>query len=571
MVYRMSHDDRVDAFNPEDGDIVDDDELLSGSRPDASGRPDAYPTRAPRASERVSRPPSRDPLEGEILAGRYQVERLVARTAHEVLLHARHLELGQRVSLRYLTPEAARSPEAVARFQRGARQARELRSENAERVLDFGRLEARNPYRASELPNGPSVAEIVRVRGALPVTEAVGIVMAACEPVAEAHAMGMVHRSLNPFNIYIERRPDGSPLVRVLDFGVADPLEPDWGDDTSVRGPSATSESLPYAAPEQIRSPGRVDARVDVWALGVILYELLAGARLFQADSPLSLLAMISADSPTPLHVLRSDVPPDLETIVLACLEKDPEGRPRSVVDLVLALVAFASPEAQPAAARVARIVTRTTRPPPFPSLAPHSFVPPSRNPGALVHTPAPSRAASQMFTVNAPETRGWGMLFAGAGIGVCAALLTTILMRPATPVVTNADAPKAAARLEPTSSPAVALAPVAPAPSLPLAAPTTLPAPASPPGPAAPVIGAQSPSTAVLTAPPAAPAAVAAAPTAAAPTPPVRPPAARPRVHMPSSAQVAPKPDANAKKASDDERSEPKPTAAADLFSGMD
>ena len=552
MVYRMPQNDRVGpgagaALNPDDGEVVHDDELLSGSRPEASVRPEPYPSRPPRASQRVSRALMHE-LEGETLGGRYQVDRVLARTAQEVVLHARHLELGQRVLLRYLTPEASASPEAVARFQRGARKARELRSEHAERVIDFGRLEGGNPYRASELPSGPSLAEIVRVRGALPVTEAVDIVMAACEPVAEAHASGILHRSLSPSNIFLERRSDGSPLVRVLDFGVADPLEPDWttGEDAPSQGPSATSDSLPYASPEQIRNPGAVDARADVWALGAILYELLAGSRLFWAESPLSLLAMISADAPTPLDTLRPDVPPDLETLVLGCLEKDPDNRPRNVVELVLALAAFASPEAQPAAARVARIVTRTTRPPTLPSMRPS--LRPSQRSSALVHSRPPSRLASQMLTVSAPEGRGLGMLFAGAGIGVAAALLTAILLRqPAAPVAVAAEPPKAELAPRAAEVPAVVQA-----------------------APVAPAVPAASSVAAAPVTPPAAPVAPPARVVAHSPAPKAAPVAPTPKPASP--ARASEKPDSAAKTAANSERpADPKPTAAADLFSGMD
>src|SRR5262249_54354658 len=161
----------------------------------------------------------------------------------------------------------------------------------AERVVDFGRLESGAPYRATEMPLGPSLSEVLRVRGSLPVQEAVDLVVTACEPVAEAHASGIIHRGLSPTCIFIERRADSSQLVRVLDFGVADPLEPDWmsQEDTLITSATMTA-SIPYASPEQIRNASLVDARSDVWALGAILYELLAGTPVFHADNPISLL-----------------------------------------------------------------------------------------------------------------------------------------------------------------------------------------------------------------------------------------------------------------------------------------
>jgi serine/threonine-protein kinase len=464
MVQRMPDDRRTSmglggSSDPtdDDGEQVRDDELIGPSETEHPQPETSVRFAPPRISQRLPRLVQGPgvPNEGDVLVQRYRVERVVARTAHEIVLEASHLELGQRVLLRHLTTIASSSPEAVARFQRGARKAREMRSEHAERVLDFGRLETGAPYRAVELPHGPSLAEILRVRGALPVAEAVDIVLTACEPVAEAHAAGVVHRSLSTSNIFVERRSDGTPLVRVLDFGVSDPLEPDWvsGDELSVPGQGTTVEALRFASPEQIRNPTAVDGRTDVWALGAILYELIAGGPLFQADSSLTLLSMIVADAPTPLGLLRADVPPDLEQLVLSCLEKDPDARPRSVVDIVLGLSPYASTEAQPAAARVARIVMRTTRPPPLSGEGPRSSTGAPRS-RALVRSSPPPRPVES--TAERPDTRGFGMLFAGAAIGLVAALLAPRLAPSSAPAATEAK-PAAAATVPPQSAPAQA------------------------------------------------------------------------------------------------------------------
>jgi serine/threonine-protein kinase len=528
----------------DEGEQVNDDDLIAeDSRPDASPR-----FSSPRISQQLPRLSlsSDGVIEGQILVNRYRVERVVSRTPYEVVIEASHLDLGQRVLLRYLSRVASSSPEAVARFQRGARKAREMRSEHAERVVDFGRLETGNPYRAVELPRGPSLAEILRVRGGLNVSEAVDIVVSACDPIAEAHASGIVHRCLNTSNIFVERRSDGTPLVRVLDFGVSDPLEPDWvnGDDLAP-GAGLGPEFLRYASPEQIRSPGAVDARTDLWALGVILYELIAGAPLFQAEGSLALLAMIAADTPTPLGLVRADVPPELEQLVLSCLEKDPNARPRSVVEVVLALSPYASPDVQPTAARVARIVTRTTRPPPMPMHDRASIaMPPPQSRRALVRSNPPPRPAETATR----DPRGFAMLLAGAGIGLAAAILVPRLAPP--PGV--ASAPAAA----PTTPPA----PAAPQPALPvaMAAPATAPAIQPALRPAAPQPASQAAPHPALQAVP--PLAAAAAPAPRAPARPVK--------------ERAPSRTA----ASDTQREEPakpkgetKTASADDLFGGLD
>jgi len=556
------------ASDEEEGEQVQDDELIAA---DPDSHPDAAPRFSlPRISQRLPRLsiPGDGLADGQILVNRYRVERILSRTPHEVVLEASHLELGQRVLLRYLSPLASASPEAVARFQRGARKAREMRSEHAERVVDFGRLESGSPYRAVELPRGPSLAEILRVRGALPISEAVDIVLTACDPVAEAHASGIVHRCLNTSSIFVERRSDGTPLVRVLDFGVSDPLEPDWvhGGEMSAPGAGVNPDALRYASPEQIRSPGQVDARTDVWALGAILYELIAGVPLFQAEGALTLLSMIAADTPTPLGLLRTDIPPELEQLVLSCLEKDPNARPRSVVEVVLALAPHASADAQPAAARVARIVMRTTRPPPLPMHGPSlTGSPPPPSNRALVRSSPPPRPVEA--SPPSSEMRTFGMLFAGAAIGLAAAILAPRLAPVAPPAapVAAATAPPAVLTVlaaPPVSPPAAtAVAALAPAPPTPVAAqaPALLaPVAAQAPAPPTPV--------AVQAPAPPRPVAVAQAP---------RPRAATERSAAPSrlAAETADSPRRPARDASEPSKAkaETKTASVDDLFGGMD
>jgi serine/threonine protein kinase len=451
----------IPADSPDgEGTELNDDELMPQNEAETAPRLRAS---LPRITQRPPRLSLVDgpASEGEILLGPYRVERVVARTAHEIVVEASHLHLRQRVILRHLTAAASASPEAVARFQRGARKAREMRSEHAERVVDCGHLESGAPYRAVELPRGPSLAEILRVRGQLPVAEAVDIVLAACEPIAEAHASGIVHRCLSTHNVFTERRPDGTPLVRVLDFGVTDPLEPDWinGDEMPVPGASLSIEGLRYVSPEQIRNPTAVDARADIWALGVILHELLAGGPLFNADGSLTLLSMIVADAPPALRLTHGDVPPELDQLVLSCLEKEPAARPRSVVELALALAPFGSSDAEPAAARVARLVTRSMRPPPLPSPGPlPSLSPASRTSraGALAHSLTPSTVTESPAR---SDSRGMVFLFAGAAIGLSTAIAAMFVVRRSdtTPAAAAVSLPAPAAATQPTSAPTLA------------------------------------------------------------------------------------------------------------------
>ena len=214
-----------------------------------------------------------------MLAGKYRVERLVSSNGMTGVLHARHEEAEQRVVLKYLLPEVCTFPDIVARFLRGARAALQIRSEHAARILDVGRLESGAPYFAMEYLRGWALSEVIRVRGPLPVPDAVDYVVQACEAVAEAHVLGFAHRNLNMSTVLLTRRPDHSALIKVLDFGASDSLVVDpYGDDSPMVDSKAFLESLPYTSPEQIRNTNDIDARADVWAIGTILHELLAGS-----------------------------------------------------------------------------------------------------------------------------------------------------------------------------------------------------------------------------------------------------------------------------------------------------
>jgi serine/threonine-protein kinase len=465
--YQQSFAANADDVSDDDA-FVQDDELLVGEQPMDSG------AAVPRFSA-VSRTRRASGLErrnvvaraGDVLAGKYLVEQVAGRSGPELVLVARHLELEQRVRVRYLLPDPCPSPDAIARFQRGARKARDMRSEHAERIIDFGRLESGSPFRVSELPGGPSLEEILRVRGALEIRDAVDILLSACEPVAEAHASGVVHRSLCTGNIFVERRADGSQFVKVLDFGVSDPLKPDpsRGEFTNVASVMSTDGPFAYASPEQIRNPSAVDARTDIWALGAILYELLTGVRVYEAETQLTLFAMIAADQPAPINWLRPDVPEALEATVMSCLEKDPDARPRSVVELAGALASFGSGNAPNVAGRVARVAMRNTRPPPFPTASPSATRPPLTT-RAIVRSAPPAAPPERSKSSPLP---GWAMLVGGLLMGTSAALAFALALRVPTPAAPAAPSPVAVA------------APVPVAVAAPAATPQAVPTPTAP------------------------------------------------------------------------------------------
>ena len=293
---------------------------------------------------------------GQLIAGKYRVEKTIGRGGMGVVVVALHEQLDQRVALKFLTDDAYQQPEAVARFVREARAAVQIQSEHGARVMDVGTLDDGAPYMVMEYLRGSDLKQLSHQRGPLPVTEAVDYVLQACKAVAEAHALGIAHRDLKPANLFLTRRPDGSPLVKVLDFGISKSLLPaDRSSQMQMTASAAIMGSPQYMSPEQIRSSKNVDARTDIWALGTILHELLTGSPAYDADTVPGLLAMIVADPPAPLGALRPDLPPGLEAIVLRCMQKNREQRFSSIADLAWSLERFASNETRPLARRIAR------------------------------------------------------------------------------------------------------------------------------------------------------------------------------------------------------------------------
>jgi serine/threonine-protein kinase len=307
---------------------------------------------------------------GQLVAGKYRIEQTLGRGGMGVVVAALHEQLGQRVALKFLTDNAYQQAEAVARFVREARAAVQIQSEHVARVMDVGTLESGAPYMVMEYLRGLDLKEVSTRRGPLPVSEAVDFVLQACDAVAEAHSLGIVHRDLKPSNLFLSERPDGSPLVKVLDFGISKALHPgERNSQLQMTASAAIMGSPQYMSPEQIRSSKSVDARADVWALGTILHELLTGTPAYVADTVPGLLAMIVADPPPPQSPTRRDAPPELEAVILRCLEKDRERRFPSVSALARALERFASIETKPLVRRIARVLGDD--PPPATEVAP--------------------------------------------------------------------------------------------------------------------------------------------------------------------------------------------------------
>lgn len=289
---------------------------------------------------------------GDVLAGKYRVERILGMGGMGVVVAATHLHLEQRVAIKFLLPEIAKHPETVARFSREARAAVRIQSEHVGKVLDVGALDTGSPYMVMEFLEGCDLSDLVKNRGPRPWNEAVEYVLQACEAMAEAHKIGIIHRDLKPANLFLTRRPDGSPCVKVLDFGISKVA--DSPDGQALTQTAAMMGSPKYMSPEQLKSSRDVDVRTDIWALGVILYELLSGEGAFRADTVPQLYVAIIQDPPQPLK--RTDVPPGLIAVIMRCLEKEPARRFQNVAELSMALNEFASQTARTSIERISRI-----------------------------------------------------------------------------------------------------------------------------------------------------------------------------------------------------------------------
>ena len=287
-------------------------------------------------------PESPLPRPGDIVAGKYRIESTIGQGGMGVVLGAIDQSLGRPVAIKFLHPLRAANEAAAARFGREARAAASLQSEHVVRVHEVGTLPNGAPFIVMERLAGSDLAHVVQQRGGLPVDFACDLLLQTCEALAQAHARGIVHRDLKPQNLFLTTRPDGSPCVKVLDFGISKAADAD------EHAPQLTSTDMVmgtplYMSPEQVRSLKNVDARADIWALGAILFELLTASLPFDGPSASALHAAIAMDPPASIRQRRPDLPQHVEAAILRCLEKDPARRFQTVQELAAAIAPFAT------------------------------------------------------------------------------------------------------------------------------------------------------------------------------------------------------------------------------------
>jgi serine/threonine-protein kinase len=292
---------------------------------------------------------------GEIFVDKYRVDAILGHGGMGVVAACTHLALNERVAIKMLRKDVLDDADAVERFMREAQAAVKLKSEYVARVTDVGRSRSNVPYMVMEYLEGHDLGELLDERGRLGMPWAIELTLQACEALAEAHSLGIVHRDVKPTNLFVTWRPDGSALVKVLDFGISKALT---GTAMQLTQTQSLLGTPAYMSPEQMRSARMVDARTDIWSLGTVLYEMIEGRRPFEAESFSEMCVKVAVDPPATMTV----APVDLQQVVLRCLEKAPEQRYASMADLARDLVPFAHDphQAQVLVERMARMLRRS-------------------------------------------------------------------------------------------------------------------------------------------------------------------------------------------------------------------
>jgi serine/threonine-protein kinase len=391
---------------------------------------------------------------GSLIAGKFRIDRVLGQGGMGVVVAATHVQLGQRVAIKFLLPELCASEAIVGRFVREARALAQLRGEHVCRVSDVGTLDDGAPYIVMELLDGRDLASMLTEHGPVPVASLVDYVVQACMGLAEAHALQIVHRDLKPANLFLTRRPDGTPLIKLLDFGIA---KTHGASDFNLTRTVDVMGSPGYMSPEQLRSTRTVDARSDVWALGVILYELASGRPPFTAETMTELTLRVAMDPPP---ALVGAIPRGFEQAVYRCLEKDPERRFRDVAQLAIALAPFGGPGARETALGVARVLSVDPR---------AGMATPAASTSAAAATTTLGASASSRARIGSARPR-WGIAIGALAALACVAVGAVVLRghTPATPTAAPSDVRAVTTATPPTPpAPSTTASATAPSPTM--------------------------------------------------------------------------------------------------------
>jgi eukaryotic-like serine/threonine-protein kinase len=338
---------------------------------------------------------------GTVVLDKYRVVRTLGIGGMGMVVHAVHTTLGNDVAIKFLLPQFSTSGDAARRFVREAQAASKIQCEHIARVSDVGSGPL-GPYMVMEFLEGQDLSKQIKQFGPLPVQVALDYAVQAATALSEAHRHGIIHRDVKPANLFVVERTDGSPLVKVLDFGISKVAESSSLDVTKT---TAILGSGLYMSPEQMKSSKSVDARADVYALGVTLYEMLTGTQPHVADNFPDLVMKVNMDPPDPLQRHRADVPEELARVIEKAYARKADDRYGSMLEFAQALAPWSMPETRSAIDAIARAELRAGRrgsspsmSPPF-DLAQRASTPPAASypPGALSHADAAERPSLEV------------------------------------------------------------------------------------------------------------------------------------------------------------------------------
>jgi serine/threonine protein kinase/ketosteroid isomerase-like protein len=282
-----------------------------------------------------------DPLIGAVFTDKYEIEAKLGAGGMCDVYRARHIHIGKEVAVKMLRPELAADPKVVERFEREARAASLVRHPNAINIMDYGIAAGNTPFLVMELVDGATVRELLKRYGAMTVERVTGIVNQACAALEAAHSVGVIHRDIKPENIIITEY-DGRDWVEVVDFGIAK-IQEDVSRRAALTGANLIIGTPRYMSPEQAEEQP-VDARSDIYSLGIVVYEMLAGTPPFAGGSATRLLIAHAVEPPPPLAGQRPDIPLEVAAVVMRALDKNPERRQQSALEFAREFERAANP-----------------------------------------------------------------------------------------------------------------------------------------------------------------------------------------------------------------------------------
>ncbi len=286
-----------------------------------------------------ARKPVLPPRPGETIAKKYVLDDVLGEGGMGVVYAGRHSLTSRRVAIKWMKPDHTNDPGRAKRFLLEAQAMGRIDHPSVVSVLDMGQEEGEGAFLVMELMRGESLRDHLDKHMCLAAEQAVSMLLTAMEGVEAAHRAGVIHRDLKPENLFLAKGSDGRPITKVCDFGIS--KRRDLGS-TGVTQTGAVVGTARYMSPEQVAA-GEIDARTDVWSLGVILYEMIAGNTPFKGDTFGQILVAIAGCHYEPLDQVAPETPPGVVEVVHRALSKDADARFASVAEMAQALEPFAA------------------------------------------------------------------------------------------------------------------------------------------------------------------------------------------------------------------------------------